>query len=207
MRDMACRYFQDLSLGFSGALNPVAAANPLMANRVFDEATLLRAAAILQQQQQQQNLVAQAALLAIQQGGTPDRSMSQVPVIPLARSAAAAQHLDSAASSSQPREPGRVQFPGGSARAAAPSGASNSAPQNLKQERTAQNFLRGCARLRMIQVRHSCPPGSDLACESCPCPTFCQYTLLMMQTNADRRRQRRACCLRTRIGGRTSPGA
>lgn len=145
-------------MGFLGALNPVAAANPLMANRVFDEATLLRAAAILQQQQQQQqNLVAQAALLAMQQGGTPDRTMSQVPLIPLARSAAAAaQHMDRAASSSQPREPGRVQFPEASARAAAPSGASNSAPQNLKQERTAQNFLRGCARLRMIQVRLTC---------------------------------------------------
>ena len=48
-----------------------------MANRIFDEATLLQAAAILQQQQfqqqqHQQNLYAQATLLAMQQSGTSD---------------------------------------------------------------------------------------------------------------------------------------
>lgn len=196
----------------------MAAANPLMANRVFDEATLLQAAAILQQQQHQQNLVAQATLLAMQQGGTPDRSMSQVPLISLAKSAAAAaQHSDSAASSSQPREPGRVQVPEGSASAAAPSGAPNGAPRNLKQERTAQNFLRGCARLRMIQVHPTCLLAATLharAARVLHCAhihfsvqPYIITLLFMMQNNADRRRQRRACCLRARAGGRTSPGA
>ena len=48
-----------------------------MANKVFDEATLLQAAAILQQQQfqqqqHQQNLIAQATLLSMQQSGSSD---------------------------------------------------------------------------------------------------------------------------------------
>ena len=48
----------------------VAPADLLMANRIFDEASLLQAAAILQQQQfqqHQQTLLAQANLLAMQQ--------------------------------------------------------------------------------------------------------------------------------------------
>lgn len=58
---------------------------------------------------------------------------------------------------SMSREPARVQFPEGMASpvpTASPAGVSGGGPRNLKQERTAQNFLRGCARLRMIQV---CP--------------------------------------------------
>ncbi len=57
------------------------------------------------------------------------------------------------------REPARVQFPEGMASpvpSASPAGGTSGGPRNLKQERTAQNFLRGCARLRMIQVGPRC---------------------------------------------------
>ena len=60
-------------MGLTASENPLvppAKADPLMANRIFDEASLLQAAAILQQQQYQQHqqtLLAQANLLAMQQ--------------------------------------------------------------------------------------------------------------------------------------------
>ncbi len=84
--EFCCRYFGDIPVGFRGVGDSLGASNPLMANRVFDEATLLQAAAILQQQQyqqqqQQQNLVAQATLLAMQQSSSSDslaRAASQV---------------------------------------------------------------------------------------------------------------------------------
>lgn len=84
---LPCRYFGDIPVGFTGAANPLVtfpAAGLPMANRVFDEATLLQAAAILQQQQfeqQQHNFAAQAAMLAMQQSGASEslaRSTTQV---------------------------------------------------------------------------------------------------------------------------------
>lgn len=72
---LPCRIFENNPGG--SLVSPLLAASPLMANRVFDEATLLHAAAILQQQQfqqhqHQQNLIAQATLLSMQQSGSSD---------------------------------------------------------------------------------------------------------------------------------------
>ena len=72
-----CRVFENSPVGFTSLVNPLLAASPLMANRIFDEATLLQAAAILQQQQFQQqqhhqNLIAQATLLSMQQSASSD---------------------------------------------------------------------------------------------------------------------------------------
>ena len=72
------------------------------------------------------------------------------------------QPLDSSAASKL-KEPARPQFPEGMASPVSSTstagGPGGEGPRNLKQERTAQNFLRGCARLRMIQVSHGAPPG------------------------------------------------
>ena len=87
----ACRYLADIPVGHTASLNPLVAparADLLMANRIFDEASLLQAAAILQQQQfqqHQQTLLAQANLLAMQQAESLAflaRAASQVWEIP-----------------------------------------------------------------------------------------------------------------------------
>ena len=83
----------------------------------------------------------------------------QVPLIPAVRNAAQGLQQSDSSAASMSREPAKVQFPEGMASpvpSASPAGGSGGGPRNLKQERTAQNFLRGCARLRMIQVDPCC---------------------------------------------------
>jgi len=83
----------------------------------------------------------------------------QVPLIPAVRNAAQGLQQSDSSAASMSREPAKVQFPEGMASpvpSASPADGSGGGPRNLKQERTAQNFLRGCARLRMIQVDPCC---------------------------------------------------
>lgn len=94
---------------------------------------------------------------------SPQNFLLQVPLLPVAALSAQGPQPSDSSAASKLGEPARPQFPESMASPVSSSsptgGPSVEGPRNLKQERTAQNFLRGCARLRMIQVSHGAPPG------------------------------------------------
>ncbi|CAL8467662.1 g7200 [Coccomyxa elongata] len=129
-----------------------------MSNRVYDEATLLQVVALANAaaQLQQQSSDAQMempdlfpALSAMSQAGLLDlvqRSSSQVPEY---RETDLEPAPSEPSMAELPREPPPLQSK--AAGSAEPLVSRSAAPRSRKQERTAETFRRGCARLRTIQ--------------------------------------------------------